>query len=250
MPALGIITGAGFVFRGIAFVARSPKLYRHAVVPALAMLVVASLLLYFGHRGLHAFVPWLFTEASSGLGDAGKRVVRALAYVALFIGSWFVGLLLAQPLSSSALDAIALAARESIQGPTRDLVRTSFATSLFRSIRVTLVTVGVSIAALGTLTVIDFFVPPAAVVTWPLKIVIASFLASWDLFDYAMSLDGLGVRRRTAWIASHRGAAFGFGLTAFGLTLVPFVGLFLLPSAVAGASLLIATENRGRQPTV
>ncbi len=214
------------------------------MVPVIATLLVWCAAFFAAYAGLHALFPSLFAETSTTWGGVGQTLLKLLAYVLLAIASLFLGVALAQPLSGPALDSIARATLTAIEGNSRELPKVSFAASTLRSLRVTSVTLLVGVPIMVLLTLVDLIFPPAAVVTWPCKAIVAGFLATWDLIDYPMSLEDRGVRARTAWLGHNRSYALGFGMAFAAMTVVPFLGLFLLPCGVAGATMLLHAEKK------
>ena len=93
------------------------------------------------------------------------------------------------------------------------------------------------------LSLLGMVLPPALLITLPLKAVIVALLLCLDLADPAFSLAGYPLGTRLGWLRAHAAAACGFGFAAAALLLVPVVGLLVLPAAVAGATRLVATES-------
>src|SRR4029079_15299310 len=93
------------------------------------------------------------------------------------------------------------------------------------------------------LFVVEFFFPPAAIVTVPLKFLIGGWLMAWNFPDYPLGLRGLGFRASVRWVLSHFGAVTLFGLTWWSLVLFPGAVLFLLPMGVAGATRLVVEAD-------
>src|SRR5580704_12913113 len=62
------------------------------------------------------------------------------------------------------------------------------ATLLTHGVLVVLLAVGAPIIAL--LTVLGWVVPPAMVVTLPLKVLVGALMVAWDLVDYPLAMGG------------------------------------------------------------
>lgn len=236
----GLFFGIASVFRGLGFLFMRPALWGHALVP---VVIAGALIVLFGATGVVA------TNAlTSGLVQReGTSVVLAwLLRVVLWLVSVAVAFLvataLAQPLSGFALDALSTRQEEALGGPRRtgpDLLP-----ALLGSLKVTLLGLLVGVPSLLALAVLSFAVPPLAVVTVPLKVVVVGLLAAWDFLDYPFSLRAMGLRARLAFVTDHFAAVLGFGVTVALMLLVPGVGLFLLPVGVlAGTRLVVATER-------
>jgi CysZ protein len=98
---------------------------------------------------------------------------------------------------------------------------------------------------LAMLALISALVPPAAVVTVPLKFVVSSLVIAWDLLDYPFGLRGMGVRARLGWMRENLGAVLLFGASTGALLLIPLLGLFVLPCGVVAATELVVRVERG-----
>jgi CysZ protein len=97
----------------------------------------------------------------------------------------------------------------------------------------------VGLPLLAVLALVSFLFPPAAVVTFPLKLVVLALLFAWDLCDYPLSLRGMPVAARVALVSRHLGAMLGFGFGLALLSLIPCAPLLALPAGVAGAARLM-----------
>jgi uncharacterized protein involved in cysteine biosynthesis len=65
-------------------------------------------------------------------------------------------------------------------------------------------------------------------------------LVAWSLFDYPLTLRGIGFRQRLAIVRDNLGCSLGFG-AAFALIFwLPFCGIALLPVGVAAATQLLS----------
>jgi UDP-N-acetylmuramate--alanine ligase len=95
------------------------------------------------------------------------------------------------------------------------------------------------------LAIISALVPPAAVVTVPLKFVVSSLVIAWDLLDYPFGLRAMGVRARLGWMRENLGAVLLFGASTGALLLIPLLGLFVLPCGVVAATELVVRVERG-----
>ena len=115
--------------------------------------------------------------------------------------------------------------------------------SLVRNVKVIAATVVLGGGIMFVLFGIEFFFPPAAIVTVPLKFLIGGWLMAWNFLDYPLGLRGLGFRNGVRWVVSHLGAVTVFGLTWWALVLFPGAVLFLLPMGVAGATRLVVEAD-------
>ena len=117
-----------------------------------------------------------------------------------------------------------------------------------RALAVSVTSLLVGLPILAVLTIVGILVPPAVLITVPLKFVVSALLVAWDLLDYPLGRRGLGVGARMDWFLAHRGAALGFGSLAALVLFVPCAGLVLLPVGVAGATILVMRCERRSAP--
>ena len=240
---LGFLDGVGAFFGGLGFIVGRPSMWGWALIPTL----VATALFF----GLGALAVWggtiladraLWDPAGGGWTTTGIWVLRVVFWIVGVVVSLLVALSLAQPLSGFALDAIAR--RQEIALGGREWPDQPFVASALRSLRVTLTALFVSVPVLGVLTLVTLLVPPASVVTIPLKFLVTGLAIAYDFLDYPLGLRGAGVRSRMRFVRDHFAAVLGFGTAAALVLLVPGVGLVLLPFGVAGAARLVVAADR------
>ncbi len=241
---LGFFDGVGALFGGLGFIVGRPSMWGWALIPSL----VATLLFF----GLGALAIWGgMALAHRALWDPGDGtwttvsiwVLRVVFWIAGIVLSFLLSISLAQPLSGFALDAIARRQEIALGGrswPDQPLIG-----SALRSLRVTLTALILSLPILALLTVITLLVPPAGVVTVPLKLVVTGVVVAYDFLDYPLGLRGVGVRSRARFMRENFSAVLGFGVSAALLLLIPGVGLLLLPFGVAGAARMVTLADRG-----
>lgn len=228
-------------FGGIGFIVSRPGVWGWALIPVL----VAGIL--FG--GSAALGIWGGSEAAEhllhdhgGWSTAGHWTLRIVFWIVGVLLALLVAISLAQPLSGFALETIARRQEVAMGGPTRP--DPPFWQALLRSLRVTLTALVVTLPILGLLSLVTLVVPPAAVVTIPLKVLVTGCAITYDFIDYPLGLRGEGVRSRASFMRQHLGAVLGFGLAASAVLLVPGVGLLLLPFGVAGATRMVVLADR------
>jgi CysZ protein len=247
MPPLSVNDGFKAFGGGIAFIVGVPSVWPYAVVPAVMMLVVV---LAFGSLGVWGAVQLtsaVVGETSSFWGQLLSWVLTAVLTVTALLCAVLAALVLAQPLSGFALERIVRKQEQALTGQLAPAP--SFIAAFLGSMKIALVTLAVGGSALATLLIIDLVFPPAVVVTFPLKVLLTSWLLAWDFLDYPLGLRGFGLRARLRWVGRNFGAFTAFGLMWGVLVIVPGIVLLLLPMGVAGATcLVIAAEGRGPMP--
>jgi CysZ protein len=227
---LGFFDGVLAFARGAGFIVGTPSVWPFAIIPAIVALILGVSLSVGGLYEARLLASRLVGSDNSPF---AWLLAVLLGAVAVFV-AFLIAVSLAQPLSGFALDRI-VRAQEHALG-VEVTANEPLLASVLRSVRVTLVALAIGLPLIFALTLVGIVVPPAAVVTIPVKVVVASLLLAWDVLDYPMSPRGFGVRGRVAWMRKNGAAVLGFGLAATAIMVIPFVGLLVLPMAVAGAT--------------
>lgn len=244
--ALGVPRASGFLaglrafFRGVSWVMGSPSVWPLAAVPIVIAMITVAGATFAGIRIADHYVAPL--AAQQGIGAVLAVVWRIFLYIVAALLALVLGFSIAQPLSAPALDA--LAKRRARALGITEFPDTPAFRSMMRSIRVVGLSLLVGVPLVGGLSVVTVLVPPASFVTIPAKLFVAAVLAAWDIFDTPFGLAGLGVRARIAWMRANFAASVALGLVFAVVALVPGLGLFLIPMAVAGATDLWAASRR------
>lgn len=234
--------GARSFFHGARWLALNPKLWPHAIVPALLALGMVT-----AFAGLGGWAAWRLSAPLRGDVSVLWQIVGVLEAIAvggLAVGvGALVGISLAQPASGWALDHLSRAIEVSLGGEARP--DGAWLETAWRGLRVTLAGLAVSLPLLAALLLLDLVFPPAMLVTVPLKFVVGAMVVAWDLLDYPFGLRGMRVRERLRYIRSNFRAVLGFGACASLVLFIPGIGLLvLLPLGVAGATHLVVAVER------
>ena len=239
---LGMFAGMGALFEGVGFVLTTPRVWPFAILPVLVAVVLTGACAALGLWGAMALADHLALAATGTLAIAIAWVLRVLLGAVALLLSVVVAMSLAQPLSGFALERIARAQETRLGG--RDWPEQGAWASFASSLKVTFTGLLLGLPVLALLTVVTVLVPPAAIVTIPLKFVVTALMIAWDFLDYPLSVRGVSVAGRLRFLGAHFAAVLGFGLAAGFVLLVPGVGLFLLPIGVAGATRLVLAQER------
>lgn len=73
-----------------------------------------------------------------------------------------------------------------------------------------------------------------------------AWMLAIEYVDYPMGNHGISFRRQRALLRERRLLALGFGLATMGMTLVPVLNFFAMPTAVIGATLMWAEQFSDR----
>jgi|SRR5579864_3742081 len=239
--SFGYLTAIEAAGSGIGFILRTPAVWPWSAVPAAIMLLLLAGFCGFGIWGSAEFSAYFFGTDRHAWGSFGYWIVTvSLAIISILIAVIFA-LVLTEPLSAFALDKIVHAYQRQVlgQSPPSPPLPVVIWISL-RAIGLGLILAGSTIVAL---LVVNFFFPPAAIVTVPMKFLVCSWMLAWSLLDYPMVQRGQGIFARFRWVFRHFGAFTLFGMIWAAIAVVPGIVLVLLPMGVAGATDLVLRDD-------
>lgn len=228
----GFLAGTGALFAGFGFVLRNPLVWPLALVPVAVAGVITSLAFGGTMRLVVPAIGGLFGPRLGFLAALAEVLVGALALIVAAL----VGFGIAQPLSGPALNRIVRRAEADLGAPAWP--PSGLVEDVGRALQSIAVAYAVGLPILALLSLITFFVPPAAVVTFPIKLIVLALLVSWDLCDYPLSIHGVPVAARVAFVGRNLPAMLGFGFGLALLSFLPCAMVLALPAGVAGAARL------------
>ncbi len=241
---LGLLSGLEAFGSGIGFVFITPRVWGYAMVPVVMLLLVACGLVALAVWGSFHLSTSVFGPDPGTWGQIGRWVLIVLLVAVGIVAAVIVALSVAQPLSGWALESIAHAQEIALTGTAAP--KTSFLNNLLSTAKAVFMALLIGGTLLTILFVINFFFPPAMVVTVPLKFIVCGWMLAWDFIDYPLAMRGVGLEGRFAWVGRNFGAFTLFGLLWALLVVVPGVVLIVLPMGVAGATQLVVADERVR----
>jgi len=243
LEQIGFWQGFSALFAGARSLVRLTRTWPHALVPAAVFLVLEAA---FVAVALQFLQPWVQGRLS---GDGWLQTHGALlaSWVAVFVLAalgWLLSAMLTPVLSAPALERIVTIVEEDLRAPARKAL--GFFSELWCGLRSVLLSAAFTVPVLLGLTLLELVFAPVAVVTTPLKLLIGAFGVAWGLFDYPLTLRGVGARQRLGFMRRHASVVLGFG-TAFALLFwLPCCGTLMLPvGVVAATSLFWKIQNTG-----
>jgi CysZ protein len=228
----GFVDGVGALFGGFRFVIMTPSVWPLAIVPVVVASVLTAGVSWAALQSLLPAIAGLFGPRLGLLAAVVQVLVAALALLAAAI----VGFGLAQPLSGPALNRIVRRVEADLGAPAWPA--SGLAEDMGRALHSLAIAYAVGLPILGVLWIVTILVPPASVVTFPLKLLVLALLIAWDLCDYPLSVHGIPVGARVSFAGRNLRALVGFGLGLGLLSLVPCLMVLVLPAGVAGAARL------------
>jgi uncharacterized protein involved in cysteine biosynthesis len=230
------LDGFSAFFGGFRSILDQPSLWPWAAVPTLIFFVLEGTFLTLSLLVVAPFVEERLPEAASWYGEVAVGLVSYGASLLVAIVGWFVAAALAAPLSAPALEHIVERVERELGAPEREPI--GFFRELGCGFRSLLGAFALGGPLLVLLWILEAFVPVLAPVTIPTHVLISSLLIAWGLFDYPLTLRGVGFRERLALVREHFVCVIGFGLAFSLLFWLPCCGVMLLPVGAAAATRL------------
>ena len=231
------LLGAGLYARGLGLIVRSPRMLALGVLPALLSGVLYTVALV----TLFAYLPELTTWLAGWAGEGWRSLVRVAAgfavvsAAALLLVLTFaaVTLLIGDPFYEK-ISALV----EAHFGGVPDEVEVEWWRSLGRSLVDSLRLIGLSILCGIPLFLLGFIPVAGQTVVPVLGAAVGGWLLTAELTGVPFQRRGRRLTHRRAALRSNRPLSLGFGTAVFVSFLIPLAAIFLMPAAIAGATLL------------
>jgi CysZ protein len=240
----GFLNGIIAPFQGFHFILTHPSTWLRALIPALIFTILLFTFAIPGIWGMHLLTNRLMQKHTTRWIHFGLWLFRIVLYIVAMFLSLIFAFIIAQPLSAPALESLVRAQENQLKYPNRP--EEGFCSSVWRSIRVAIVSIIISLCIFIILTITEFFLPFAIIITTPLKFIVTGFILAYDIIDYPLSLHLFGVRERTPWFKHYIWATLGFGLAMEAIFFIPGAFLLLLPAGVCGATILVVAAERAQ----
>ncbi|MVU75860.1 hypothetical protein GPX89_01205 [Nocardia sp. ET3-3] len=241
-------TGFRYLLSGQRWILRHPRLYGLGIVPGLITLVLYV-------AALVAMVVWgadltdTLTSFADGWPSPWLGLFRALFTVALIalvalvavLTFTAVTLLIGQPFYDAISERVDRAAAPDGLAPESNL-------PLWRELWIALrdgIRILIRAVLWALLLFVLGFVPVVGQTVVPvLAAFVTGFFLTQELTAVALARRGVQVREHLALLRSRRPLAWGFGLPLGLAFLIPVVAVFLMPGAIAGATLVARDLTR------
>jgi len=232
--APGFWAGAASVFRGIAFLLRTPATWLPATVPTALLAALTAVLVWLSVSRVEPLVATWLPEPTEWYARLGVEFLSWLAAALTALLGFVLALAVTPPLSAPALEKIVGQRERDLGAPERPPL--GFWAEVWCGLKSQASVALFASPILVLLWLADLLLPIAAVVTVPLKCVVLSAALAWNLFDYPLTLRGVGMRDRLAVLNTHWRPTLGFGLAFSVLFWIPCFGVVLLPVGVVAAT--------------
>ncbi|MEI9951880.1 MAG: EI24 domain-containing protein [Pseudomonadota bacterium] len=221
-----------------------PQAWPWMVLPALLFLLLEIAFVSLSWRFLR---PWVSEQLArvdwlpDALALGASWLVAALAMVL----GWLLAMFLAPMLSAPALERVVSLTEVELHAPPRAPL--GFVAEFWCGARALLASLAVTLSLVLALSLLELLLPPLVPVILPLKLLLGALGVAWGLFDYPLTLRGIGARQRFRFMSRNWAVVLGFGC-AFSLAFwLPCLGVVMLPVGVAAATELYWEIERAGQ---
>ncbi|WP_432558457.1 EI24 domain-containing protein [Granulicoccus sp. GXG6511] len=236
-----VLTGAGFLFRGLGIVLSRPKLFGLGMVPPLVTSVLMVVGLVVLGLNLDSIVGAL-TGFTQQWGTAGT-VVRAIIGVVVFLAAILVMVLTFTTITLTLGDPIYQRISRRVDaelGPLPPEPDEATGAMIARSLSQAVATVGLSVLAAVGCFLVGLVPAAGAALAAVASALTGGRLMVREITGPAFERRGLLQTADRRPVLKGNGAlALGFGVPTFWLLSIPGVAVLVLPAAVAGATLLV-----------
>lgn len=226
-PFARFFQGINFYFGGLGMLVRYPSLFTLAIIP-----IILTVLVFIGLAWGSAWTIGQWLQQSQIIPPEGQILIRALLLLLVL----FVMYLMYLPLTRIFLAPFSdkLSHKTSVLSGA-----TSKATNelgFFRAIWEGMKLVALQLVIVGIVLLLTIFVPPVGV---PLGVFVTICFCGIDFLDVPLSMRGMPMRQKFAFLWRSRARVLGFALAGYLLLHIPVLNLFVLPIGVIGATLLV-----------
>lgn len=229
-PRNNPLAGAAYLVRGLELVLR-PRLRRFVLVPALVNAVLFAAVIWFGASWIFDFSRELLPDWLDWLAVVLVPVFVLLSAVAVFFTFTMVANLIASPFNGLLAEAVEvrLTGREPPPATPGRLLKEA-GIALASELR----KLGYILLRIVPLLLL-FLVPVVGPMVWA---VFSAWMLAISFVDYPMGNHGFAFAEQRRVLARHRWLALGFGLAVMAAMAVPVLNFFVMPCAVAGATVM------------
>jgi CysZ protein len=245
-PAPGFFNALTYPMRGARFVYVEQRHLAKYWVPPIILSALALVAVVWWALAAHDRVAAALWTAPAGdawfdqLKHVLSQVLSILVALALIAAGALVVALSTSVIAAPFNDALSEAVESICSGvPPRPTSLRRVATDLRRTVGLELGKWSVFIVVMGPLLVISWLVPgPGTALYLVFGSVITVLFFAIDYLDFSAARHDFTLRQRVALLRRHPSSVVGLGLGIWGLLWVPLLNLFLMPAAVAGATML------------
>jgi CysZ protein len=225
-----------------------PRAWPWSAVPALVFVALEIAFISLSWRFLR---PWVSQQLAHVGWLPGALALGAswLATALAVVLGWLFAMFLAPVLSAPALERVVALIEVELRAPARAPL--GFVAEFYCGARALFSSLAVSLPLVLVLSLLELLLPPVVVVTFPLKLLVGALGVAWGLFDYPLTLRGIGARQRFRFMMRNFPVVLGFGCAFSLLFWLPCLGVVMLPVGAAAATQLYWEIERAKtEPSV
>lgn len=235
------LAGLAYLREGFSLL-RRPGLRRFVVMPLLVNVLLFGGLIWWAFSWVDATSQYLVAQLPGWLQWLSHLVVPVFvltSLVLIFYSFSIVANLVAAPFNGLLAEAVeAHLTGRPLQGDWRQVLR-DVLPSVFSELRKLLY---FALRAVPLLVLL--LVPAVNVVASLLWVLFSAWMMTVQYIDYPMANHGLFFKEQRARLRKRPLLAWSFGGLVMLCTMIPLVNFFIMPAAVAGATLIWVRENR------
>ncbi|VAW87222.1 Sulfate transporter, CysZ-type [hydrothermal vent metagenome] len=239
--------GASYLLRGY-FMLFKPGIRGFVVVPMLINIIIFSLLIWFGISQIEVLLDYVMGNLPEWLQWLDWLLWLVFLIAFLLVSSTIclhLALLVAAPFNGVLSEAV-----EKQLDPSSTLPESSWS-DIARGVAPAIISeagkFGYFISRAIPLTVL-FFIPFINIFAPAIWFIFAAWMLALEYSDYPLSNHGVLFKDSKAIVKEKRFVAFGFGSASLFCTLIPLVNFFVMPAAVAGATIMYVEQLKGSVP--
>ena len=236
-----LFAGPAYLREGLALL-RKPGLRRYVVMPLLVNVLLFGGLIWWAFGWVDSASQYLIDRLPAWLHWLSQLVVPVFvltSLVLIFYSFSIFANLIAAPFNGLLAEAVeGQLTGKPLQGDWRQVMR-DILPSVFSELRKMLY---FALRAVPLLVLL--LVPAVNVVASLLWLLFSAWMMTVQYIDYPMANHGLFFKQQRARLRKRPLLAWSFGGTVMLCTMIPLVNFFVMPAAVAGATLIWVREGR------
>ena len=227
------VSGGLYFWRGLGLIFK-PGIRRFVIFPLAVNVLLFGSLIYFGASQLQVLLDWMLPDWLDWLSWLLYPLFLVAALVVVFFTFSLVGNLLAAPFNGLLAEAVErhVTGKGPLEGGWKKLLKDLGLTIVSELRKLGYIVVR------GLPLLILFVIPGVNVVAPMIWLVFSAWMLAISFIDYPMANHGLIFSEQRRRLAESRWLGLGFGGAVMFAIAVPLLNFLVIPSAVAGATLL------------
>jgi CysZ protein len=240
------INGAQYFFRGLSLLNQT-GIRRFVIIPFLLNLSIFAILMYVAAGYFNDLLNWIISFLPEALSWLTWILWPLFFIICLFLFSFsfsIIANLIGAPFNSF----LAFAIEQKLTGNPPPNSGLSLGAEILLSLRNALRNLAYSLLWAIPIIIVSF-IPVINILTPFLWIIYGAWMMSLQYMDYPMGNYSMSFKNIRANLAEKRFLTLGFGAITTAATMIPIVNFLVMPTAVAGATILWVEEYLPQQET-